>query len=177
MIFDTIRRSFRTPSRPGEVGVGRVELGEVLTRSETVLRPLITEKAIRFSVWWETTDEGIAVWADAEKLTQIVVCLVGDAVRASAQRGRISLTVQTAGEMAEIQISDSGLGVEPEDLEAISGRPLGARLPMDSARTWARRMNGDLLVMRRPGRGSTFRLTLPAARADAPRRLRVLELR
>ena len=112
--------------------------------------------------------------ADAEKMRQIVINLLSNAVKFTDAGGRI--TVSATGDDREIRVmvSDTGIGIEADQLEAIFGafvqvrgdltRPYeGTGLGLAISRDLARGMRGDLTVRSTPGTGSTFTLVLPAA--------------
>lgn len=161
MILDPSRR--RMPSRveAPEVRPGLVEVEEILARGEAVFAPLIAERGIAFSRWRETPHAPTAVLADADQLTQILVSLMDDAIQTTPAQGRISIVVRTDHGRAEIRITDTGLGIDPDHLGAITGRPTAPRVAEEAAPRLARRMGAQLSVTRNPGRGSTYRLILP----------------
>jgi len=161
MILDPSRRRMRSQAEAPEVRLGLVEVEEILARGETVFAPLIAERGIAFSRWQETSQAPTSVLADAEQLTQILVSLMDDAIQTTPAQGRISMVVRTDRDRAEIRITDTGLGIDPDHLGAITGRPTAPRVAEAAAPMLARRMGAHLSVTRSPGRGSTYRLILP----------------
>lgn len=100
---------------------------------------------------------------------QILVNLVGNAVRYGPERSAVRLYVQDAGEMAELIVADEGQGVAPEDQEKLFekferlGREdsLGSGLGLYISRRLARAMGGDIRIESAPGQGARFILSLP----------------
>jgi len=119
----------------------------------------------------------IQVLADQDKLQQILINLLSNAVKFTPKGGRIVLELLTEPErpgMALIRVSDTGIGIPADKLQAIFepfvqvGRSLnspgeGTGLGLAISRELARGMGGDLTVESREGRGSVFTLTLPLA--------------
>jgi PAS domain S-box-containing protein len=135
------------------------------------------------------------VHADEGKLRQILINLLGNAVKFTAA-GHVELTVrQTAGPDPELRrlliaVEDTGAGVAPEDAAAIfepfiqtdGGRaaPEGTGLGLPISRAFARLMGGELTMTSVLGQGSCFLLEAPVrvvqvepagAQAEAPPRL------
>jgi two-component system, NtrC family, sensor kinase len=118
------------------------------------------------------------VLVDAEKLRQIVTNLLSNAAKFTAA-GAIELHARAGPDRFVVAVSDTGIGVAADKLEAIfeefeqadatSTRVYGGTgLGLAIARRLARLMRGDISVESEPGAGSTFTVTLPlryAARA------------
>jgi signal transduction histidine kinase len=120
--------------------------------------------------------------ADYEKVTQILVNLLSNAIKFTGSAGRVGLTCEALEQTIRIHVSDSGIGIPSEKLEAIfepfvqvssepTSRGAGLGLGLAISRDLARAMNGDLTVESTLGAGSRFTLTLPRGR-DAEARSR-----
>jgi signal transduction histidine kinase len=153
--------------RPARVGV-RAIIRDV----ESMLSTRMAQKRLRFS--FTNCDEALAAWADAEKVRQILINLVGNAVKFTPEAGSIEVSGNEEGGNIEVQVIDSGIGIPPDKLEVIFepfvqlGRSLssvqeGSGLGLAISRDLARAMSGDLTASSQPGKGSTFTLRLPAA--------------
>ena len=109
---------------------------------------------------------------DRRRLRQIVDNLLGNAVKYSPDGGRISVRLSTNGRAAELTVSDTGIGVTPEDREklftrlyrsntvrdrAIPGTGLGLAL----SRTVAQRHHGTIELLDHEGPGTTIAVRLP----------------
>ena len=122
-------------------------------------------------------DEELAVQADPEKLQQILLNLVSNAVKFSAPGGRIvidALRCPTDASLVEIRVHDRGVGMPGAQLATIfepfvqlgvpvHGQRDGIGLGLSISRMLARGMGGDLTVESEEGAGSTFTLTVPLA--------------
>jgi signal transduction histidine kinase/CheY-like chemotaxis protein/purine-cytosine permease-like protein len=108
------------------------------------------------------------VRADEKRLRQILINLLGNAVKFTA-RGRVSLSATYAREMACFQIEDSGPGIPPQELEQIF-EPFvrgstaqgigGSGLGLTIARMFADVMGGEMQVDSTPGLGTRFKVRL-----------------
>ena len=115
--------------------------------------------------------------ADREKLEQVLINLLGNAVKFTPPGGRITLYAEAgAGRSSAIHVRDTGIGIEPTQLAsifepfvqiepALTRTTEGAGLGLAISRELARGMGGDLRATSAPGAGSTFTVELPRASA------------
>ncbi len=127
----------------------------------------------------ETANGEIVVRADSEKLRQILLNLLTNAVKFTAPGGRIGIACETNGrddgrdDVVRIVVWDTGVGIASDQQEHIfepfvqvnrgltSPPPEGVGLGLAISRDLARGMKGNLTVESTTGRGSRFTLTLP----------------
>lgn len=117
----------------------------------------------------------LAAAADHEKLRQILLNLVSNAIRYTPPGGRVTLSADALDESrVAIKVADTGVGIPEDSLEQIFepfvqlDRSLtrvrdGIGLGLSISRDLARGMGGDLTVESRVGEGSRFIITLPRA--------------
>ena len=116
--------------------------------------------------------------ADAKRLRQILINLLSNAVRFT-ERGEVRLRMDFRQHVSRIEVIDTGIGIEPQDLERIflpfergsAGRrasEAGTGLGLTITHLLTDMMGGELQLKSRPGHGSTFslRLYLPAIASD-----------
>jgi PAS domain S-box-containing protein len=131
----------------------------------------------------------VAYWADERRVNQILLNLLGNAIKFTPAGGRIVLTcgciepepeaeLPTRGPWTCIRVEDTGIGIPPDRMGAVF-EPFvqvdneltrvhqGSGLGLAISRRLARLMGGDLTVESRAGSGSAFALWLPTA-APAP---------
>jgi two-component system, NarL family, sensor histidine kinase DevS len=111
---------------------------------------------------------------DASRLEQILVNLLGNAIRHAPEASEVRLSVGAADNKIVVTVEDQGSGIAPDDVERIfdiyvtkaaeEGRSVGLGLPL--SRRLARLLGGELSALSRPGRGGCFVLELPAAPAE-----------
>jgi len=122
-------------------------------------------------------DEALAVQADAEKLEQILVNLIGNAIKFSSPGGRIVVDASRCAadaSLVEIRVHDTGVGISATQMASIFepfvqlGAPVhgpreGVGLGLSISRMLARGMGGDLTAESEVGAGSTLMLRVPLA--------------
>ena len=150
-------------------------LPDGLSSVVALVEPQAKEKGIRFD--FRGGDQGCVVCADRDKVLQIVLNLVSNAVKFTSEGGSITLDWTCDGRVAHIRVADTGTGI-PDDKRAAVFEPFvqvdrnlvgashGTGLGLTISRDLARRMGGDLTVESVLGVGSTFTLTLPLAGAS-----------
>jgi signal transduction histidine kinase len=129
--------------------------------------------------------------ADPERVEDVLTNLLDNAVKYSPEGGPIEVTIDAptvppdtdAGPSLRVSVRDRGLGIPPEEQDQVferfyrldrlmARRAGGAGLGLYLCRAYVEGMGGRIWVESRPGHGSTFRFTLPAApdRAASPPR-------
>jgi signal transduction histidine kinase len=100
---------------------------------------------------------------------QILVNLIGNAVRHSPNESAVAISFARANGSAVVHVSDNGPGIAAEDQERIFERfeqanndGQGTGLGLAIARRLARAMDGDIQLKSEPDKGSIFSLVLPA---------------
>jgi signal transduction histidine kinase len=133
------------------------------------VRPLAGHRVLM-----EITERGpdYAVVADPVRLDQILLNLLSNALKSTDESGCVTLNALRTGDWVAITVTDDGVGIATADLERIfdeyiqveGGRAAsdGTGLGLPVSRRLAELMNGTLTVESELGRGSTFRLNLPA---------------
>jgi signal transduction histidine kinase len=119
---------------------------------------------------------GLAVRADAEKVQQVILSLLSNAIKFTDPGGVITISCQEErGERIDIGVTDTGRGIALSDLECVfqpfvqvDGKLTrdqdGTGLGLAISRQMAQRMGGDLTVASEVGSGSSFTLTLACGR-------------
>jgi signal transduction histidine kinase len=151
-----------------------VQLSSVIASVADMLAIAIVNAGMRIS--GPDADVTAVAWADPERVRQILVNLVMNAVKYGGPGGgTITLRCARSGDVVTASVSDTGPGIPPEKLDTIfepfvqlragqGQRRDGVGLGLAISRDLARGMNGDLSVESPPGEGASFTLTLPRAR-------------
>lgn len=122
----------------------------------------------------ERPAEPSSILGDQDRLMQVLMNLVNNAIKFSAAHGSVVVDAVSDGDMIRISISDEGRGIPDDKLEAIFDRFTqvdaadarekgGAGLGLAIARAIVEKHDGRLWAESVFGRGSTFHLTLPRA--------------
>jgi signal transduction histidine kinase len=177
MINDLLNLA-RCDSGQVEYAIERVELAPLVDEVVSLLAPLASANGLSCVVSPSASGSGpISVQADVEKLNQILMNVVGNAIKFSPSGGRITLDFgrcPTDASLATIRVRDTGVGIPAVKLASIfdpfvqlggSAAPQrdGIGLGLSISRTLARGMGGDLTGESELDVGSTFTLTLPIA--------------
>ncbi len=112
------------------------------------------------------------VVGDERKVKQILLNLLSNAVKFTPEGGRIGVTAAPADGFVEIAVSDTGIGIAPEDREAIfeefrqarsdyARKREGTGLGLTLAKRFVELHGGRIRVESEVGKGSTFTFTLP----------------
>ncbi len=135
---------------------------------------LATAKGVRMEV------EGSSLWVRSDRFLvgQVLRNLLSNAVRYT-HRGRVRLCARTAGEAVRIEVSDTGIGMAPEELGHIYQEFYQIGVPANATREGyglglsivsriVKLLNLTLDVQSQAGKGSTFALQVPAGIATLP---------
>jgi PAS domain S-box-containing protein len=150
-----------------------VSLRDVVGDTVESMRPIAAASDISIDFLIEGDD--LFVQADRQRLKQVLINLLANAVKYNRPHGSVLVTSKLRGdETTEIRVSDTGVGIAAEHIErlfvpfdrlgaeqsAIEGTGVG--LPLSLRLVQA--MEGDLAVESTPGEGSTFTVVLPTSR-------------
>jgi signal transduction histidine kinase len=165
--------------------VTRFEAGRMqLAMADVEIRPLVAGVVDMFRPIAQVQDKAIAVGVDLpaeagltgdrEKLARVLGNLIGNALKYSDRGGHVEVRVRTTAAGVEFAVSDDGPSVPPEGRELVfqrfgqiggeAQRP-GTGLGLYFARLVVEGHGGTIGVENRPGRGATFRFTVPGRSA------------
>jgi PAS domain S-box-containing protein len=149
-----------------------VPVRDVLARMEGVIEPQARARELEYRC--ENAADGLSVVADREKLEQVLINLLGNAVKFTQPGGSVALYADADDARVRIHVRDSGIGIEPAQLASIfepfvqlespfTRTTEGAGLGLAISRELARGMGGELGATSSPGAGSIFTVELPRA--------------
>jgi signal transduction histidine kinase len=149
-----------------------VSVADAITSCEALVAPQLNTKKLKFD--WNVTDPQLAVCADSEKLQQILLNLLTNAIKFTESGGHISVEGSAVNGSVHFNVTDTGRGIG-EDHIAHVFEPFvqvdasftrshdGVGLGLAISRDLARGMGGDLTLVSKIDQGSTFTLELPRA--------------
>jgi GAF domain-containing protein len=153
-----------------ELELGRFHLATALDNALT----LVGERATRHGITLtQTVGERLGdIVADERKVKQILLNLLSNAVKFTPEGGRVGLTATAADGVVTIAVSDTGIGIAPEDQAAIfeefrqvgredARKQEGTGLGLTLAKKFVELHGGRIWVQSQVGQGSTFSFTLP----------------
>jgi signal transduction histidine kinase len=155
-----------------ELKSNRVSLGGLLYEVVETLRPLAAQKEIALEA--STPEPSVLVWADRDKINQVLINLIGNAIKFTPAHGKVTVSTSRNGkESVQVSVSDSGPGVLPEEKEKIFDKfyqvpevggvkPKGTGLGLAISKALVELHGGHIWVESEVTRGSIFSFTLPA---------------
>ena len=183
-LVDAVLNFARVEARGVEYHLEAVPLGPLVADLEVLVAPQLAAKGLAYghdACGPETPDQPHVVRADPEKVRQILLNLLANAVKFTDAGGRVALACETdrAARVIHVRVMDTGRGIAAEHLEHVfepfvqverhrtpDGQQ-GVGLGLAISRDLARGMGGELTAESTPGVGATFTLTLPAAAPGA----------
>lgn len=152
-------------------------LVEAIQRPITDLRPLAESK--RLKLIWQEPASAVRVVADQNQIERVVRNLVDNAIKYTPAGGSVTVKAQVNSNngqpVAQIRVSDSGIGIPPDQQariferfyrvdpsHTIPGTGLGLSIVKEIVTVY----DGDVELESTPGKGSTFTVTLPAFFGD-----------
>ncbi len=148
-----------------------VDLAEVISEVEDLFSVEARRRALTLSS--PGVRPGVVAWGDREELARALVNVVGNAVKYTPDGGRVTLGLRQDTGAAVFSCTDTGIGIDPQDqahlfeefnrssnpeAHAVPGTGLGLAI----VKRIVERHDGTITVASRPGRGSTFRIAVPA---------------
>lgn len=173
----------RIESGKMELNVQSTDMGEFVSSLEGMMRPQAEQKGLRFIVE-NTCCQGLSLVTDRLRLEQVLINIIGNAVKFTGEGGTVAFSITPEGRGPEGQrltfsVKDTGIGIAPEALDSIfnafeqaekntSVRYGGTGLGLAISSRLVQMMGGTLGVRSEPGKGSEFyfTLTLPIGRQD-----------
>ncbi|MFZ5826223.1 MAG: ATP-binding protein [Bacillota bacterium] len=148
-----------------------VDLGDVVREVISSLRPLAQQKEITLAV--DLPADLPLVLADDLRLVQILLNLVGNAIKFTHAGGRVTVRAKAEGDVVHVMVQDNGPGIDPEDQQVIfelfrraskTERVGGSGLGLALAKRLVELHGGVIWVESETGQGATFHFTLPIHR-------------
>ncbi|HET9425677.1 MAG TPA: ATP-binding protein [Gemmatimonadaceae bacterium] len=172
-LVDQVLSFARIEAGKVEFEIAPVRVNESLVRLAEMIAPQAAGKDLAYD--FDGCDPDLAVRADRDRLDQIVLNLIGNAVKYTPSGGSITVFVECDPDTVSIGVRDTGPGIPAEKQQVIfqpfvqlgatnEATSSGVGLGLAISRDLARAMGGDIHVDSVVGKGSTFRLRLPRAR-------------
>ncbi len=167
--------------------IAKIEAGKhILHRVPMDVKALLEETASLMEP--RAQDQGVTlccdcrdvqpIQADPKRIGEVLNNLITNAVNYSPGGGRVEVTVRRRGDNLEIRVSDTGVGIPPEELPKIwdkfyrvkhpeTRQVMGTGLGLAITRGIVESHQGTIDVESTPGEGTTFRILLPIVTSDA----------
>jgi signal transduction histidine kinase len=150
---------------------GSVELGSLASGLEASLRSMCDTRGLELQL--EVPGERVLVEGDHAALEQLVLSLADNAVKYSPAPGRVSVSVRRSAGEAVVAVTDTGIGIAPEDLPQVFDRFYradkarsrdsgGTGLGLSIAKSIAEQHGGTIGIVSRLGEGTRVEVRIPA---------------
>jgi len=166
----------------------RINLKELMDRILRIGEPAAKNKDLEIRV--ENIDETLPrVFGDFDRLVQVLINLVSNAIKFTPEGGCITLSARKLDEnFVEISVRDTGIGIAKEDQrlifekfkqvgDTLTEKPKGTGLGLPICKEIIEHHGGRIWVESEPGKGSTFKFTLPILKVKAEEALSEFETR
>lgn len=171
--------------------LSRLEVGKLKLQNENIdidkfIQELIAKdtdlaKEKKIELTFKPENRGVEVFADRERVREVVQNLLDNALKFTGASGKISVWTETKGKKNHIFVADTGSGIRKEDLPYIFDRfNQGSTIPLFDdeevkkekstglglflAKSLVEEMGGEIFVESTVGKGSKFTFTLPVAK-------------
>ncbi|MCJ7597003.1 MAG: ATP-binding protein [Desulfobacterales bacterium] len=150
------------------------DVGRVIEEVAALMEPRAKEQGIRLT---STCDHVRPVLADPKNIEEIVNNLLTNAINYSPEGGEVKVSARMAGDFVEIRVSDTGVGIAPEELPKIfqkfyrvkhprTRQVSGTGLGLSIVKGIVESLQGSIDVESVVEKGTTFRLLIPAMKEE-----------
>jgi len=145
-----------------------VNVDDVVGEAVALMRPAARDAGVAIAMM--PTHEAVFVWADRQRLVQVLLNLLSNALKYNRAGGSVVLSWESSGGTVSMSVADTGIGIAPANLcklfvpferlgaqaTEIEGNGVGLAL----SRALTHQMDGNLTVSSSLGQGSTFTVEL-----------------
>lgn len=144
-------------------------LSRIIDDTMHILNASLQKKGLVFN---SEIQKSISVFVDKNMIETVIRNLVNNAVKFTPSGGKITISAQENGKFLAVKVSDTGVGIKPEDLSRLfqfedfhtttgTAGELGTGLGLIICHEFIKKHGGEISVTSEPGKGSTFTFTLP----------------
>ena len=152
------------------------EVSRPVTETCNILMPLIKNKNINLSYH---IDKDIDIFADYQKIQQVLYNLLSNAIKYTPDKGSIVITVTNTAKKVRFSIKDSGIGIDKKDQKRIFGKfvqledafykkETSTGLGLTITKQLVEMHKGSIKIISEKGKGAEFIVTLPIELVEEP---------
>jgi signal transduction histidine kinase len=152
-----------------------MEIVPVIDQALAIVQPMAKDKDVYVRV--DVPPNTPYLWGDAKRVSQILINLLGNAVKYTPNTGRVTIAVRPSAtpDLVEISVADTGIGIPADRLPFIFDRfsrieraeiqhTVGTGLGLSIAQGLVKAHGGEIWVESEEGHGTCFSFTLPIAK-------------
>jgi two-component system phosphate regulon sensor histidine kinase PhoR len=169
MLINDILQLSEIESRQKDVNISRHRLSDVIEETVSILQGVAERKSVSIIT---DMDPDIQITANRDRIKQMLINLVDNAVKYNNEGGTVSIKTEKAGNRIIVRVSDTGIGIPVEHLDRIferfyrvdKGRSRnmgGTGLGLSIVKHIVNLYNGEISVESKPGAGTEFKIQLP----------------
>ena len=170
-LIDDVLSFAKIEAGTSPIAIGAVGVGKAVDSLEASVRPDLERQDLNYV--WKGCDPALVVRADRVKLRQILLNVLGNAIKFTPRQGRIELSVARSGDRVSIRVSDTGIGIPAEMIDHVfepffqvqagtTREYPGVGLGLAISRDFARAMGGDIVLESVLGKGTVVTVELAA---------------
>lgn len=168
--LERLCQQFLDFARPVEVVLEPIDLNELVERALRLDRHLLERAAVRVN--FKAGRRKPTIQGDPVRLTQALRNLLRNAVEAMPDGGALTIETAKSGTGVRLSVHDTGTGMNEEQLASLftpffTTKPQGTGLGLCNVRKVVEAHEGTIRVRSKPGRGTEFRIILPAKGAGS----------
>ncbi|MBM3132817.1 MAG: PAS domain S-box protein, partial [Chloroflexi bacterium] len=164
---------------------GELNISEIIESAVNATRSLFGQAHLKVEV---DTDPNLpTVWADKDRITQVVTNLISNAIKFTPQGGHVQIEAEgiksetiEGFEIVKVSVADTGIGIPPDEQgrifekfhqvgDTLKGKPKGTGLGLTICKDIIEHFGGRIWVESELFKGSTFSFTLPVAASESNR--------
>jgi len=161
-----------------ELEISEVNIKELLESSLIMIKEKAIKHGIRLELMVEDSLDGLKIEADERKLKQVMYNLLSNAAKFTPDGGRITIHAKKRGDNIMVSVSDTGIGIEADELEKIfdefyqvrhvaKGKSPGTGLGLSLIKNIVEMHHGSVWAESEgKDKGSTFTFVLPVRAAE-----------
>ena len=157
--------------------IGALDLGQIISQTVVSFQGQYREKGL--NLVWEEPQDLPDVRADAARVAQVMSNLIANAWQYTPAGGTVAVSVHAVDGFLQTDVSDTGIGISPDDVGRIFDRfyradhPIvqeaeGTGLGLSIVKMFVEMLGGEIWVESEPGEGTRFSFTLPLTTTELP---------
>ena len=155
----------------GKIGmkIKHSSLTEIVESIVDLFFPQTDERKIKLEL--DTPKEPVMVWMDSSQISRVFINLIGNALKFTPEKGKITIKVIPGSDFINIEVADTGIGITPEDVNrifdeffrvdnVINVEKKGTGLGLSLVKKIVEAHKGRIWVTSEVGKGTAFHFTL-----------------
>jgi signal transduction histidine kinase len=162
--LEQVVRDFSNLAKEPSIAPQRTPLSGLIDHVVTLFRPLAQQRGI--ALYAHVLGAETAAHVDPQRIEQVLINLVKNAIEATPARGKVEISTKVEDGRLIVEVADSGSGIAPDQQPLIfepfhSTRSHGLGLGLFLSKRLVDAHGGVLTMTSSPGKGTTFRISLP----------------